>query len=101
MNRKETNHKGSRALLGESLHPLRSWIHLKLPAMPMVLALALLSLVECAHAADAKSDAGGKVSPVDRTLSSAEAKSSVVEKSVVKVFSTVRYPDPYKPWTKQ
>ncbi len=24
-----------------------------------------------------------------------------VENSVVKVFSTVRYPDPYKPWTKQ
>ncbi len=25
----------------------------------------------------------------------------VIETSVVKVFSTVRYPDPYKPWTKQ
>ena len=26
---------------------------------------------------------------------------AAVENSVVKVFSTVRYPDPYKPWTKQ
>jgi S1-C subfamily serine protease len=30
-----------------------------------------------------------------------ESKSSLVENSVVKVFSTIRYPDPYKPWTKQ
>jgi S1-C subfamily serine protease len=26
---------------------------------------------------------------------------STVENSVVKVFSTIRYPDPYKPWTKE
>lgn len=31
----------------------------------------------------------------------AETPSSAVEGSVVKVFSTARYPDPYKPWTKQ
>jgi S1-C subfamily serine protease len=30
-----------------------------------------------------------------------ESKLGAVENSVVKVFSTVRYPDPYKPWTKQ
>jgi S1-C subfamily serine protease len=29
------------------------------------------------------------------------AGSGVVENSVVKIFSTVRYPDPYKPWAKQ
>jgi len=29
------------------------------------------------------------------------AKSDPVENSVVKVFSTTRYPDPYKPWSKQ
>ena len=29
------------------------------------------------------------------------AASVTVENSVVKVFTTVRYPDPYKPWTKQ
>jgi S1-C subfamily serine protease len=27
--------------------------------------------------------------------------SAAIENSVVKVFSTVRYPDPYQPWTKQ
>ncbi len=29
------------------------------------------------------------------------AKPVAVENSVVKVFSTIRFPDPYKPWTKQ
>jgi S1-C subfamily serine protease len=29
-----------------------------------------------------------------------ETKSPEIESSVVKVFSTVRYPDPYKPWSK-
>src|SRR5580698_4850283 len=31
----------------------------------------------------------------------AKAATNTVESSVVKVFSTLRYPDPYKPWTKQ
>ena len=30
-----------------------------------------------------------------------DAKASAVENSVVKVFSTMRYPDAYKPWSKQ
>ena len=29
------------------------------------------------------------------------AQSATIENSVVKVFSTMRYPDPFKPWTKQ
>jgi S1-C subfamily serine protease len=29
------------------------------------------------------------------------AKAAAVENTVVKVFSTIRYPDPYKPWAKQ
>ncbi len=29
------------------------------------------------------------------------APSQAVENTVVKIFSTVRYPDPFKPWTKQ
>jgi S1-C subfamily serine protease len=29
------------------------------------------------------------------------ANPGIVENSVVKIFSTVRYPDPYRPWTKQ
>jgi S1-C subfamily serine protease len=32
---------------------------------------------------------------------SAASTGSGVENSVVKIFSTVRYPDPYKPWSKQ
>jgi S1-C subfamily serine protease len=31
----------------------------------------------------------------------AETGSHGIENSIVKVFSTMRYPDPYKPWTKQ
>jgi S1-C subfamily serine protease len=31
----------------------------------------------------------------------ANTSSGTVENSVVRVFATVRYPDPYKPWTKQ
>ena len=36
-------------------------------------------------------------------MASAEApiKAGTVENSVVKVFATVRYPDPYRPWAKQ
>ncbi len=34
------------------------------------------------------------------TAGSTPAKSGGVENSVVKVFSTVRYPDPFRPWTK-
>ena len=31
----------------------------------------------------------------------AAAQTPTVENSVVKIFATARYPDPYKPWTKQ
>lgn len=34
-------------------------------------------------------------------VGAAEPKSAAVENSVVKVFATERYPDPYQPWTKQ
>jgi S1-C subfamily serine protease len=30
-----------------------------------------------------------------------DAPTALVENSVVKIFSTIRYPDPFKPWTKQ
>ncbi len=43
----------------------------------------------CAHFAAAK------------TAAPDPAKRSGVENSVVKVFSTMRYPDPFKPWSKQ
>ncbi len=35
------------------------------------------------------------------TPPAAQAKPSAVENSVVKIFATARYPDPYRPWTKQ
>jgi S1-C subfamily serine protease len=50
-----------------------------------------------ARAADGEADTKTTTEQSTRT----EATSSAVENSVVKVFSTVRYPDPYKPWTKQ
>jgi len=33
--------------------------------------------------------------------SAAVAGSGTIENSVVKIFATIRYPDPYRPWTKQ
>jgi S1-C subfamily serine protease len=47
--------------------------------------------------------AGGVwAAPADeRGGTAAAGKGSAVENSVVKVFATVRYPDPYKPWTKE
>jgi hypothetical protein len=30
-----------------------------------------------------------------------QAEAPALENSVVKIFSTMRYPDPFKPWTKQ
>ena len=35
------------------------------------------------------------------TNASVAAGANSIENSVVKIFSTVRYPDPYRPWTKQ
>ena len=41
-------------------------------------------------------------SPVTTTNAAATgAGSGTIENSVVKIFATVRYPDPYQPWTKQ
>ena len=39
--------------------------------------------------------------PAAPAVAAAERSGSGVENSVVKVFSTARYPDPYRPWTKQ
>jgi hypothetical protein len=50
-----------------------------------------------ARAQDADPDAAA---PKDSS-SSSEKPSGTIENSVVKVFATERYPDPYKPWTKQ
>jgi len=47
------------------------------------------------HAADIAS------SNAATNVSATAAGSGAVENSVVKIFATVRYPDPYKPWAKQ
>ena len=61
------------------------------------LAAGLLSSSTILRAAEAGSETPGG----NAAATPSEGKSSAVENSVVKVFSTVRYPDPYKPWTKQ
>ncbi len=56
----------------------------------MVLAMALFAGAYCTRA-----DSPSVVATTN------DAASATIENSVVKVFSTVRYPDPYQPWTKQ
>ncbi|HEX7578072.1 MAG TPA: trypsin-like peptidase domain-containing protein [Verrucomicrobiae bacterium] len=56
---------------------------------------ALFALCLNSRAADA-------ASPIAVTNTTVNvAPSGTVENSVVKIFATVRYPDPYRPWTKQ
>ncbi len=65
-----------------------------------VLAAALLS---AATPLRAQEPAAATPTPLPTTAPapSPEPKNGAVENSVVKVFATVRYPDPYKPWSKQ
>ena len=58
-----------------ALPRLRSWAALLLAALPLAAA--------------------------EEKPAPAAPKPAAVENSVVKIFSTMRYPDPYKPWTKQ
>src|SRR5207302_9212411 len=39
--------------------------------------------------------------PAGTPATARPTRSATVENSVVKIFSTIRYPDLYKPWTKQ
>jgi S1-C subfamily serine protease len=57
-----------------------------------LLAISTLSL---GRAAD------GTAAPAPDSAPAAVATAPSVESSVVKVFATMRYPDPYKPWTKK
>ncbi|MDQ6808264.1 MAG: trypsin-like peptidase domain-containing protein, partial [Verrucomicrobiota bacterium] len=49
--------------------------------------------------ADSPAESSAKATPVPSTPT--ETPSRAVENAVVKVFSTLRFPDLYKPWTKQ
>lgn len=46
-------------------------------------------------------DSAAAPAPLSATTTSTEAIPAGVERSVVKVFTTVRYPDPFRPWAKQ
>lgn len=86
----------------------------QVPLAARLLVLAGLCFFRLNPAMAAPAPAGSPVSPLDPaspapsgsvrpapTTGSAETPSPAVENSVVKVFSTVRQPDPARPWTKQ
>jgi S1-C subfamily serine protease len=52
-------------------------------------------------AASVSLHAASLMSPLAVTNAVVPASAGAIENSVVKIFATVRYPDPYKPWTKQ
>lgn len=64
------------------------------------LALVAVVAVPCLAARADVSDAAAKTDAAIATPPAAETKADAVANSVVKVFSTMRYPDLYKPWTK-
>jgi S1-C subfamily serine protease len=101
-------------------HPLRNEISRpamtrpnlrRLSALPLVLlALPLLAAASGSHASAAEKGTavqeGAAPSGSAATTGSGSSKTVAavpanVENAVVKVFSTLRYPDPFKPWTKQ
>ncbi|MGB7746163.1 MAG: trypsin-like peptidase domain-containing protein [Verrucomicrobiia bacterium] len=71
-------------------------------ALNTLLFAACLSLPFIAvRAGAADADAAKSTATTAATPAPVETKADTVANSVVKVFSTVRYPDPYKPWTKE
>ena len=71
---------------------------LRFPSARQVVSLSAVLIFSASLALayePAKSDAAASPVPA------ADAKSNAVENAVVKVFATMRYPDAYKPWTKQ
>jgi len=69
-----------------------------LKTLLLVASLAVPSVAVCAVTADADA---AKTNATTATPAPVETKADTVANSVVKVFSTVRYPDLYKPWTKE
>jgi S1-C subfamily serine protease len=72
--------------------------HNSLKRLPFVAGLALSFITVRAGAADADA---AKSAAVTAPPPPVETKADTVANSVVKVFSTMRYPDLYKPWTKE
>ncbi len=69
--------------------------HRRAAAALLSVGLALAGLSGCLEAAEPEAPA------VPAVPESEAANRSVVENSVVKIFSTARYPEPFKPWIKQ
>ena len=77
---------------------MRSHPPLRLP----VLALLILNLLLPGSPFRAGAqDSGAPAADTASPATPVESKTDAAANSVVKVFSTMRYPDPYKPWTKQ
>src|SRR5690242_14715277 len=70
-------------------HPVSAWL--------LTFNLILLSAAFPAAAAEVKAVPAGATAGT----SSASGNTDAVANSVVKVFSTVRYPDFYRPWAKE
>jgi hypothetical protein len=68
-----------------------------LKTLLLVASLAVPSVVVRAATADADA---AKTNAATATPTAAETRADAVANSVVKVFSTMRYPDLYKPWIK-
>ena len=69
------------------------------PVTTLLLAVNLASSLVAVRAAAAE-PAAPKPAAAAAVSAQAETKAGAVENSVVKVFSTMRDPDPYRPWTK-
>ena len=72
---------------------------------PLFAALLLISIPSAAlfsaRAADAPATIPPPADPAPIAAASPDAKPGAIENSVVKIFSTMRYPDPFHPWSKQ
>lgn len=70
-------------------------------AAATTLPAALALLIACLCAAAAPTTGVLAAESAKTASAAADRPAGDVENSVVKVFSTMRYPDPFKPWTKQ
>jgi S1-C subfamily serine protease len=78
-------------------------MHLMAPRSPKIVALlvVLASSSFLLRAATDDSEKSASPATAATTEPSKEKPSAALESSLVKVFATVRNPDPYRPWTKQ
>ncbi len=72
-----------------------------LPTRPTALAAVLLLAATGLTRAQEPAPAAPVAPEASPAATPAPKPDAAVENSVVKIFSTVRYPDPYKPWSKQ